>query len=79
MVDMMEELKKRNMIISSILKNNIEERLNKREQTMYVYLEEVDDYETLVPKDIEQAKYWWKKAAAQGNEVAKERLQKIYQ
>lgn len=46
---------------------------------MYVYLEEVDDYETLVPKDIEQAKYWWKKAAAQGNEVAKERLQKIYQ
>lgn len=34
MVDMMEELKKRNMIISSILKNKIEERLDKREQTM---------------------------------------------
>lgn len=45
----------------------------------YVYEVTVDDYETLVPKDIEQAKYWWKKAAAQGNEVAKERLQKIYQ
>lgn len=43
------------------------------------YYVEVDDFETLVPKDIEQAKYWWKKAAAQGNEVAKERLQKIYQ
>lgn len=27
---------------------------------------------------IDQAKYWWKKAAAQGNEKAKERLQKIY-
>ena len=28
--------------------------------------------------DIEQAKYWWGKAAAQGNETAKNRLQKIY-
>ena len=27
---------------------------------------------------VDQAKYWWKKAAAQGNEKAKERLQKIY-
>lgn len=36
-------------------------------------------YETILPKDIEQAKYWWKKAAAQGNEEAKDRLQKIYQ
>lgn len=44
-----------------------------------VYKVDVDDYETLVPKDIEQAKYWWKKSAAQGNEVAKERLQKIYE
>jgi TPR repeat protein len=35
--------------------------------------------EVLVPKDIEQAKYWWKKAAAQGNEVAKDRLQKLYE
>lgn len=43
------------------------------------YYVEVDDYETLVPKDIEQAKYWWKKAAAQGNEFAKDRLQKIYE
>ena len=47
----------------------------------YVYdweTEEVFHYTTLIPKDIEQAKYWWKKAAAQGNETAKERLQKIY-
>lgn len=29
--------------------------------------------------DIEQAKYWWRKSAAQGNEEAKERLQKIYE
>ena len=27
---------------------------------------------------IDQAKYWWMRAAAQGNEMAKERLQKIY-
>lgn len=44
-----------------------------------VYKVDVDDYKTLVPKDIEQAKYWWRKSAAQGNEVAKERLQKIYE
>ena len=41
-------------------------------------LERVDDYETLIVKDIEQAKFWWKQSAAQGNEVAKERLQQIY-
>lgn len=40
---------------------------------------EVPDYKTLIPVDIEQAKYWWKKSAAQGNQVAKERLQKIYE
>lgn len=51
---------------------------NTRSQFMYVYLEDVDDYETLIAKDIEQAKYWWKKSAAQGNETAKERLQQIY-
>ena len=44
----------------------------------YVYPKTVDDYETLIVKDIEQAKYWWKKSAAQGNEAAKERLQQIY-
>lgn len=49
-----------------------------RSQSMYVYLEEIDDYETLIPQDIEQAKYWWKKAAAKGHETAKERLQQIY-
>ncbi len=43
-----------------------------------VYYEDVDDYETLVPKDIEQAKSWWRKAAAQGNKHANERLQKVY-
>lgn len=44
-----------------------------------VYRVEVDDYEEIIPKDITQAQKWWKKAAAQGNEVAKERLQKIYE
>lgn len=38
----------------------------------------VDDYETLVLKDIKQAKAWWQKAADQGDNEAKERLQKIY-
>lgn len=42
------------------------------------YWVEVDDFEILVPKDIEQAKFWWKKSAAQGNEGAKECLQQIY-
>lgn len=46
--------------------------------TVTRYYEEVDDYKILVPKDIEQAKNWWKKSAVQGNEEAKERLQKIY-
>lgn len=44
-----------------------------------VYRVDVDDYETIIPIDIEQAKYWWRKSAAQGNELAKERLQKIYE
>jgi hypothetical protein len=43
------------------------------------YKHEVPDYKTIIPADIEQAKYWWKKAAAQGNIAAKERLQKIYE
>lgn len=46
---------------------------------VYVYQVDIPDYEPLIPKDIEQAKYWWKKSAAQGNEVAKERLQKLYE
>ena len=40
--------------------------------------EDVPEYETLISQDIEQAKYWWKKAAAQGNENAKNSLQQIY-
>lgn len=38
----------------------------------------VQDSTILLQKDIEQAKYWWKKAAAQGNEKAKNALQQIY-
>ena len=34
--------------------------------------------ETLIPKDIEQAKFWWKKAAEQGHSGALDALQKIY-
>ena len=45
------------------------------DQESYHYVE-VEDYDTLVPKDIEQAKLWWKRSASQGNEIAKERLQK---
>ena len=40
--------------------------------------EDIPDYETLVEIDIDKAKYWWQKAAAQGNSSAIEALQKIY-
>ena len=43
-----------------------------------VYRVTIDDSMQLIPRDIEQAKYWWRKAAAQGNKTAKDRLQKIY-
>lgn len=39
------------------------------------------DYEydkIIIPQDIEQAKYWWQKAAAQGNQYAKDLLQQVY-
>lgn len=38
----------------------------------------VDDYETLIKQDLDSAKYYWRLSATQGNETAKERLQKIY-
>ena len=44
-----------------------------------ISLVDVDDYEWLIPQDIEKAKYWWKKAAEQGNEYAKDMLQKVYE
>lgn len=34
---------------------------------------------TILKKDVEMARYWWKKAAEQGDERAKDRLQKIYE
>lgn len=46
---------------------------------VYVKERTVDDYKWLVPKDIEKAKYWWTKSAEQGNEYAKEMLQKVYE
>ena len=44
-----------------------------------VYEVDVDDYEELIPVDLEQAKNWWQKSAEQGNQQAKDKLQKIYQ
>ena len=44
-----------------------------------IYQKEVPDYKTILPKDIKQAQYWWKKAADNGDETAKERLQQIYE
>ena len=41
-------------------------------------MDEVPDYEVLLEKDIEQAKYWWGKAAEQGHSGAIDALQKIY-
>lgn len=46
---------------------------------VYVKERTVDDYKWLVPKDINQAKYWWSKSAEQGNQYAKEMLQKVYE
>ena len=43
------------------------------------YYVKVPDSIVILPKDIVQAKFWWKKSAAQGNDIAKERLQKIYE
>ena len=34
---------------------------------------------TILEKDVEMAKYWWKKAAEQGDKRGKDRLQKIYE
>ena len=48
-----------------------------RGQTIYVYQVDVPDYKTILPKDIEQAKYWWKLAANNGDETAKERLSQL--
>lgn len=39
----------------------------------------VTDYKTILTKDMKQAQYWWKKAADNGDETAKERLQQIYE
>lgn len=44
-----------------------------------VYEVDVEDYEELIPVDLEQAKSWWQKSAEQGNQQAKDKLQKIYQ
>lgn len=50
-----------------------------RNQFVYVYELEVADYQTILTKDIKRAQYWWKKAADNGDETAKERLQQIYE
>lgn len=39
----------------------------------------VTDYKTILPADLKQAQFWWRKAADNGDETAKERLQQIYE
>ena len=39
----------------------------------------VYDYDTIIPKDITQAMYWWNLAAEGGDKTAKEKLQQIYE
>lgn len=39
---------------------------------------QIPEYEIVIQQDIDSAKYYWEKSAAQGNTTAKERLQKIY-
>lgn len=48
-------------------------------ETITIYKQYVDDYEWLIPQNIEKAKYWWKKSAAQGNRYAKDMLQQVYE
>lgn len=51
---------------------------NQRCTSVYVYREKITDYETLVPKDINKAKYWWRKASVQGYTDATISLQQVY-
>ena len=46
--------------------------------SVYIYREKITDYKTLVPQDINQAKYWWRKASAQGYTDATISLQQVY-
>ena len=39
----------------------------------------VTDYKTILTADMKQAQYWWRKAADNGDETAKERLQQIFE
>lgn len=51
---------------------------NQKMEFVKIYREKVTDYETLVPKDINKAKYWWTKASAQGYTDATISLQQVY-
>lgn len=52
---------------------------DKKGEHVTEYYVDVDDYKWLIPQDIEKAKYWWRKAVAQGNLDAKELLEKVYE
>jgi len=43
------------------------------------YKHKVTDYKVILPKDINKARDYWKKAAALGNKDAKEKLQRIFE
>ena len=44
-----------------------------------VYKHKVIDYKVILPKDMNKAREYWKKAAALGNENAKEKLQRVFE
>lgn len=44
-----------------------------------VYKHRVTDYKVILPKDMNKARAYWKKAAALGNENAKEKLQRVFE
>jgi len=44
-----------------------------------VYKHRVTDYKVILPKDMKKAREYWKKAAALGNENAKEKLQRVFE
>lgn len=60
-------------------KNNIIKEYNDKDGNwVTIYRDSTPSYKVLVPKDIEKAKFWWRKAALQGNINAKDDLERVY-
>lgn len=49
------------------------------EESISWYDVDLKSKNVIIPRDINQAKYWWEKSAAQGDNYGKELLQKLYE